>query len=79
MWHSAVSWSLAVAALRAAGFLLVLPLALRRLSADELGLWYLYASIAEFCAFAELGRQPFSFQPSQPINPSTTTKSPVFR
>ena len=55
VWHSAVSWSLAVAALRAAGFLLVLPLALRRLSADELGLWYLYASIAEFCAFAELG------------------------
>ena len=54
-WHSAVSWSFAVTALRAGGFLLILPLALRRLSPDELGLWYLFTSIAELCAFAELG------------------------
>jgi O-antigen/teichoic acid export membrane protein len=55
VWHSAVGWSFAVTALRAGGFLLVLPLALRRLSPDELGLWYLFASIAELGAFAELG------------------------
>ncbi|MDB4888430.1 MAG: hypothetical protein JWL61_285 [Gemmatimonadetes bacterium] len=55
VWHSAVSWSFAVTALRAGGFLLILPLALRRLSPDELGLWYLFTSIAELCVFAELG------------------------
>ena len=55
VWHSAASWSFAVTALRAGGFLLVLPLALRRLSPNELGLWYLFTSIAELCAFAELG------------------------
>lgn len=55
VWKSAVGWSFAVTALRAGGFLLVLPLALRRLSPDELGLWYVFTSIGDFCAFAELG------------------------
>ncbi len=55
VWKSAVGWSFAVTALRAGGFLLVLPIALRRLSPDELGLWYVFTSIGDFCAFAELG------------------------
>ena len=41
--------------MRMGGFLLVLPLALRRLSPDELGLWYVFTSIGDLCAFAELG------------------------
>ncbi len=52
---SAVGWSFAVTALRAGGFLLVLPLALRRLTPDEMGLWFLFSSIGDFCSFAELG------------------------
>jgi O-antigen/teichoic acid export membrane protein len=55
VWKSAVGWSFAVTALRAGGFLLVLPLALRQLTPAELGLWYVFASIAEFSSFAELG------------------------
>lgn len=46
IWKSAVGWSFAVTALRAGGFLLVLPLALRRLSPDELGRWYVFTSNA---------------------------------
>lgn len=50
-----MGWSFAVTAMRMGGFLLVLPLALRRLSPDELGLWYVFTSIGDLCAFAELG------------------------
>jgi O-antigen/teichoic acid export membrane protein len=41
--------------LRAVGFVFVLPIALRRLPATELGLWYFFSSIAEFALTAELG------------------------
>ncbi|MBS0659698.1 MAG: hypothetical protein JSR82_15770 [Verrucomicrobia bacterium] len=55
LWTSTVGWSLAVVALRAGGFLLVLPLALRSLQPEEMGLWYLFVAISDLCATAELG------------------------
>ncbi len=58
VWQSSVGWSFAVTALRAGGFLLVLPLALRSLTPAEMGLWYLFTSIGELCSFAELGLGP---------------------
>lgn len=55
VWTSTVGWSFAVVALRAGGFLLVLPIALRVLSPAEMGLWYLFVSISELCMTVEMG------------------------
>lgn len=55
LWSSTVGWSFAVVALRAGGFLLVLPIALRVLSPAEMGLWYLFVAISELCMTVEMG------------------------
>jgi hypothetical protein len=52
---SGVFWTGIVTLLRAAGFVLVLPVVLRRLPTDEVGLWYVYVGIAGFCGMIELG------------------------
>lgn len=55
VWTSTVGWSFAVVALRAGGFLLVLPLALRFLRPEELGLWYLFVATSDLCSAIEMG------------------------
>ncbi len=55
VWTSTVGWSFAVVALRAGGFLLVLPIALRVLTPGEMGLWYLFVSISDLCMAVEMG------------------------
>ena len=53
--RSATAWSMATAALRAGSVVIVLPFILRGLSADELGLWYVFLSIASLATLLDLG------------------------
>lgn len=53
--HAAVTWSLLATALRMGGFLLVLPLVLRVIPKEQLGLWYTFAALAGVSALFDLG------------------------
>jgi len=53
-----VFWTSLVTVLRTAGFVLVLPLVLKRLPTAEVGLWYVYMGIATLCSMIELGFAP---------------------
>ncbi len=53
--QSPVIWTFLVTALRSGGFFLVLPVILRTVPSDELGLWYVFLGIAQFAGIAELG------------------------
>src|SRR5438552_7964537 len=56
--QSAVAWSLAAAALRALGGVLVLPLMVRKVPSDHLGLWYVFLSLQGIASLFDLGFSP---------------------
>lgn len=55
VFRSAVFWNYLAVALRSGAAIFLLPLALRRLSSDEMGLWYLFMSIAGLANLLDLG------------------------
>jgi len=55
---SGVFWTGLVTVLRSAGFVLVLPVVLKRLPTDEVGLWYVFGGIAGLCGMVEMGFAP---------------------
>jgi hypothetical protein len=52
---SAVIWGFAFTAIRGVGFLIVMAYALRRLPADDIGLWYVMLNIAGLAVIVEFG------------------------
>ncbi len=56
--HSAVGWGLFAIALRFGSALLLLPLILRHLSPEELGLWYVFVSLGALALLVDLGFAP---------------------
>ncbi|MDQ6911495.1 MAG: hypothetical protein M3128_01305 [Verrucomicrobiota bacterium] len=56
--QSAVGWGLFAIALRFGSALLLLPLILRRLPPDELGLWYIFVSLGALALLVDLGFAP---------------------
>ena len=57
---SAVAWSFLVTALRTGGAVLVLPLILRLLPTEQLGMWYVFGSIGSFAALLDVGIGPMA-------------------
>jgi O-antigen/teichoic acid export membrane protein len=57
-YQSAVAWSLVFTLVRVGGNLLVLPLMLHKLSAEHLGLWYVFLSLATASSLIDLGFFP---------------------
>lgn len=53
--RSAVIWIWGVTALRLANFIIVLPIALRRLPSEQLGLWYLMLNLVGLVTLMEFG------------------------
>jgi O-antigen/teichoic acid export membrane protein len=53
--NSSVFWTGLVTLLRTGGFFLVLPLVLRKIPSEELGMWYVFLGIAQFSGIVELG------------------------
>jgi O-antigen/teichoic acid export membrane protein len=53
-----VAWSLAAAAFRALAGVLVLPLMVRRIPSEHLGLWYVFLSLQGVAALFDLGFSP---------------------
>ncbi len=56
--QTAVAWSILVAALRIAGLIVCMPLTVRCLSPEELGLWQLFIAYAGLSAFIDIGFGP---------------------
>jgi O-antigen/teichoic acid export membrane protein len=56
--QSAVAWSFLATSLRLLGGLLVLPLVVRKLPSDHLGLWYVFLSLQGIAALFDLGFSP---------------------
>ncbi len=56
--QSAVIWSLFAVVLRVLGGILVLPLVVRRLPSDHLGLWYVFLSLQGIASLFDLGFSP---------------------
>ena len=56
--QSTVSWGLAATILRFGSALILLPLVLRRISPEELGLWYIFVSLGALAALMDLGFAP---------------------
>ena len=57
-YGSAVGWSLVFTVIRAGGNLLVLPLMLRKLSPEDLGLWYVFLSLGGLASLVDFGFFP---------------------
>lgn len=55
---SAVAWSLLGTVLRLIGGLIVLPLSVRKLPSDHLGLWYVFLSLQSIASLFDLGFSP---------------------
>lgn len=55
LWRSAVFWNYLTVALRSGAAIFLLPLVLRRLSPDELGLWYVFLALSGLAALLDLG------------------------
>lgn len=55
LYKSPVFWTGFVSLLRTGGFFLVLPLVLRKIPTEELGMWYVFLGIAQFGGIVELG------------------------
>lgn len=53
--QSPVIWTGSVTMLRTFGFFLVLPLVLRKIPSENLGMWYVFLGVSQFCGFFELG------------------------
>ncbi|MFZ0616697.1 MAG: hypothetical protein WAN16_09680 [Chthoniobacterales bacterium] len=58
LYKSPVFWTGFVTLLRTGGFFLVLPLVLRKIPSEELGIWYVFLGIAQFSGIVELGFAP---------------------
>jgi hypothetical protein len=56
--QSAVAWSLVGTFLRILGGLIVLPLTVRKLSSNDLGLWYVFVSLQGIASLFDLGFSP---------------------
>lgn len=56
--NAAVAWSLLLACLRVLGAILVLPVIVRCLPKDELGLWYVFLSIGALTGLLDVGFSP---------------------
>ncbi|HEY8966376.1 MAG TPA: hypothetical protein VIM58_08030, partial [Candidatus Methylacidiphilales bacterium] len=57
-FRSASAWSLAAAALRAGALVFVLPLMVRLLPPEELGLWYVFLSVGALAGLLDFGFNP---------------------
>ena len=57
-WNSPVFWGFTSTALRLGGFILILPLALRHLSPDLLGIWYTMQGLGGLVLMIEIGFSP---------------------
>jgi O-antigen/teichoic acid export membrane protein len=55
LYQSAVVWTLVFAFVRTGGNLLVLPLLLHKLPAENLGLWYVFLSLAGISSLVDMG------------------------
>lgn len=55
IFRSAVFWNYLTVALRSGAAILLLPLILRKLSPDEVGLWYVFLALAGMGALLDLG------------------------
>ena len=55
---SPVLWTGLVTLLRTGGFFLVLPLILKKIPTEELGMWYVFLGIAQLSGIVELGFAP---------------------
>jgi O-antigen/teichoic acid export membrane protein len=60
IFSSAVAWSFLVTALRAGGALFVLPMILRSLPSEQLGMWYVFGSLGSFAALLDAGIAPMT-------------------
>jgi|688.fasta_scaffold05981_8 O-antigen/teichoic acid export membrane protein len=58
LFNSPVFWTGFVTLLRTGGFFLVLPLVLKKIPTEELGVWYVFLGIAQFSGIVELGFAP---------------------
>ena len=56
--RSAAAWSFVATLLRVGANVFVLPLVLRKLPADQLGLWYVFGTIGSLAALLDLGFEP---------------------
>lgn len=56
--RSAVAWSFVATALRFGSAIFLLPLILRRVPRDELGLWYIFLALGSFASLLDLGFAP---------------------
>jgi O-antigen/teichoic acid export membrane protein len=55
IYASAVAWTVVFALVRTAGNVLVLPLMLQKLSAETLGLWYVFLALAGISSLVDMG------------------------
>lgn len=80
LFNSAVSWVWAVTAIRLANFVIILPIALKSIPSEEMGIWYLMLNIVaavtllEFGMCAAFSRQA-SFQSSHASSDDPFTKA----
>jgi hypothetical protein len=58
LYDSAVAWTLVFAVVRSCGNLLVLPLMLHKLPAEDLGFWYVLLSLGGLSALVDMGFDP---------------------
>ena len=56
--QSPVLWTGFVTLLRTGGFFIVLPVLLRKIPTENLGMWYVFLGIAQLCGIVELGFAP---------------------
>ncbi len=58
LWHSAVAWTFLATLLRLGASVFVLPLILRKLPPEHLGLWYVFLTIGGFASLLDFGFEP---------------------
>lgn len=56
--NSPVFWTALVTLLRTGGFFLILPIVLRKIPAEELGMWYVFLGISQLSGIVEMGFAP---------------------
>src|ERR1035438_2635032 len=56
--RSAVAWSFVATLLRVGASIFVLPLVLRKMPPDQLGLWYVFGTIGGMASLLDLGFEP---------------------
>jgi O-antigen/teichoic acid export membrane protein len=58
LWQSAVAWTFLATFLRLGASVLVLPVILRKLPPEHLGLWYVFGTIGSFAVLLDFGFEP---------------------